>query len=395
MAKRPQYDRLDSGLLVPDWFPGRRRNELRSAKDFLFTPGAGCECEGAPTCTIGGDDFSVDDLESNWTPMLGWEGSIADGVLEQTADGVLLFNAEHPGEGFHPYVIQVRIKPGLGTAQIVFDYDIADDNYNAAVILSGVGSGSITLHETLTSVDYGSVGNLSFTPGNWYNFKVCVHETYAIVAYEDDNGPGTLFGAIPSATTRVGLGSFSIEGVGFDDFLYSLHGSEVAGCPDCMEGDMCLCPLIENPLKDSWWEVVVENIRAGDSCCPSLNGGYELIRLTDGQLAAFGCSWAALGDWPCCGWYFLFPTPVCNINFGMLGVEGEPGNIIIYFSFEECVPGNRNARINTFFDPITSSNQYISDGDVFSSSPLNTADSACCVEPYLNERVTLTFHNPL
>lgn len=235
MAK--QYKQLDSGLCVPSWMPDiRDRRRIRSARDFRFTPGAGCNGAGCgcDSCEVFKDDFTTDDLEDKWTAVSGsW--SIADGVLSTSSSNAVLICSRdfQDAPTFHNHVIQVKLKASTGDkSRIVFNYNSSSGAYHF-VEVEWADEISYVYIKASSGSTIATSDNLTFTNGEWYDFKVCVSDTTTLVNWSNPT-LANLYGTIAATRTACGVGTGTTSaGVQFDDFSLNQSGFEKSGCPTC------------------------------------------------------------------------------------------------------------------------------------------------------------------
>ncbi|MCK9569758.1 hypothetical protein M0R72_12515 [Candidatus Pacearchaeota archaeon] len=261
--KKPRYDQLDSGLMVPDWMPGRRRGELHRNRQFMFTPGGGCagaDCHCSQSCTIFFDDFATDDLAANWTEQSG-DWSIADGVLStSSSNAILTCNTTYPGGGFHNHVIQVSLKASTGKrSRIIFSY-VDSSNYNFIEVYWNGTSSYVYIKKnvagTISTVATSQVQN--FTNDAQFTFKVCVSSTAAVVNVVGETLVMTE--VVSSTTTTFGTGTGSISAaLYFDSVLFSKDVSETVGCPSCL----LPCSQCDDGLVAAYYQVSLSGISTG------------------------------------------------------------------------------------------------------------------------------------
>lgn len=286
-VRRRNYDQLASGLMVPDWFPGRRRGLSRN-REFLFTPGAGC---GGSNCGCGGcgiflDDFLTDDLAANWTQASGsW--AISAGTLSAgSSNAILTCNASYPEEGFHNHVVRVVMKAAAGKrSRILFNYS-SPSNYNCIeAYWNGVDS-----YIYLKTVVDGVESTVKTSPAlylesnSWYCFQVCVSsaKVNCMYGYWNNSWPSltpVAASALATSVVAVGLGTgASSSGLCFGTF--SLEREKSADYPDC-NGCQQPCGACTDGMGPDAFALSVENYTYLDNWMGSatiLNGDWLVER---------------------------------------------------------------------------------------------------------------------
>jgi hypothetical protein len=314
MAKH--FSQNDSGLLLPDAelsLPGRQRARHDVGQNRSMSRRRCC----CPSCTIFSDDFTADDLATNWTQQAGsW--SIGSGVLStSSSDAILTCNTSYPGGGFHNHVIQVSLKASTGDrSRIIFSY-VDSSNYNFVEVYWNTTSSYVYIKQkvagTISTVATSAVQ--SFTNGSWYDFKVCTLTNGAVVNFGTGT-PTVLLGVVPTTTDVDGVGTGTITSGGdFDNFLISYVATGGNGCPQCVY-DCTICT--SQPPPENFLVKTSGISNAACSDCAGLNGDFVLQRS------------APLGG-DTCHWQYIFPSTICSLaklNFYAYG----SGSSIVAFS---------------------------------------------------------------
>ncbi len=309
MAKR-KYSQLESGLMVPDWFPGRRR-EANSPKNYRYTPGGGscpgCRC-GTVGCDVFYDTFLEDDLSENWTEQSGtW--AISGGALStSSSNAVILCDTSCP-TGY--YVIEVSITASTGNRSRIY---FGTSNY-IEIYWNGGSS----------TVSVGGVSKtMSFTNGTTYSFYVCVSSVG--VQVNSAASACIVEAAIASSDSVCGLGTGSVSAAShFYNFAIRRSGKDTDGCPECSRG--CKYNNINWCNGDQAEEVqlTIPTVLPGSlwgSCavCSSL-GGTIILRAT--KLTDSIPSWASFWASGCkCAWIYEYSP-----RLGPCTVGGQPAYI--------------------------------------------------------------------
>ena len=334
MAKR--YQQHEDGLYLPDWMPGRRPRQPFGPKMFQFTPGCCC-----PTCVIFADDFSVDDLSTNWTQQSGtW--SIGSNILSTSSDNaVLTCNTAYPNGGtFHNHVIEASVKAvNSCRSRILFSYDSGTYNFleiywdGTKMYLYIKTSGGTTV-TTSTGQDY--------TAGNWYRFRLCVFDTYITLSWLDQPSV-IIFPVTPQVTSTtmtcgLGTGSNSSTTVYFGTFSFEKHQSEDATCKSCLTCSYC--------LYQKNFQLVISGLKTTDACgdtCHLLNGTWVMEGPQYQQNLGGGdhCIWTHNLGFTVCGYntlllYWLGAT-TCYVDIGDANIPQELGALFyLYGTPSDC-----------------------------------------------------------
>lgn len=303
-----KWHQSTTGLYLPgsDPFDRRRRSVL------LPTASRGmsrrrCCCA---TCIIFSDEFSTDDIATNWTQQTGtW--SVGAGVLStSSSNGVLTCNNSYPGGAFHNYTVDVKLKASTGNhSRIIFSY--SGGAYNFAEVYWN-GSASVVYLKKSDGTIVATSDSQNFTDGDWYSFRLCVTGTSAVVNILNTAPTHIIHGSVTSTSTTVGLGTGSLSGyVDFDDFDY-----EKEGCKQCA-GIVCSsCASSIGPLE---FLVSITITNKNCSSCASLNGDY---------VVSF-----AYQMYGACTWMYTFPSnQPCGATYINVTIGGSSVGVDMLFN---------------------------------------------------------------
>lgn len=251
-------------------------------------------CCGA-SCTFFSDDFSVDDLATNYTSVSGsW--SIGSGVLSTSSSTAILTGstANPNGDSNTNVTVTVNIATSGDTARIILDYQNSS-NYWYAEFKSGTGA-YLKIFQRSGGADYEMVNCTGITGHGTGTYRFCASIYNGTFRAEIDGSPRySIDFSSTFSQTGWGLGTGTLTGtVTFDNLVAAITSADCSpcanpGCPSVSIGPDCTnCSGTgTTPLNITCHIPAGTFSNSGCSFCTDVNN-------TDVACSEFGhgCEWA-------------------------------------------------------------------------------------------------------
>lgn len=233
---------------------------------FLF-PSCGC-CQ---TCTIFSDDFSTDNLATDYTTVSG-TFSVGSGVCTTTSAGALIVADAAGATGHGHATIKGKVDTSGGSFRLIGSY-VDSNNYLYCELVIDGASSTFKLWKRVSGSDTQLDTTYTFTgsTGTYYTLDLCWNGTIANASLDTSTsiqnyiyaGSGNIagFGASPNGGTAT-----------FDDLVFYKEYIDDATCISCSPA--CIACSDYSGLPS---QVQVDVTNLSDStcgACDTLNGTY-------------------------------------------------------------------------------------------------------------------------
>lgn len=207
-------------------------------------------CRCCASCDYFTDDFSADNLATDWDDRAGtW--AVGSGVLSTTSASALIVTTTESGATATGVYVEVLIRCATTSdiARVVAAY-VDDDNYWFAELQPGASNGTLKLFERAagSNTQRGPTATiLSLNANDQAALSICISPgavtTVAVVGTDfGSNSAGTAYAAtvsVDSTKAGVGTGSGSSD-VEFDSFVFGKHSVDDPLCYSCSHScDRC------------------------------------------------------------------------------------------------------------------------------------------------------------
>ncbi len=255
-------------------------------------------------CVLYTDDFSVNNLASDYTSVSGaW--AVAAGVLTTgNASGVLVLNTALPAGSTSVYVkVKVKCSNTGSAARIIIDY-VDSSNYWFVELQPGATNGTIKIFQRSggTNTVKSNVALGGFQANELWTVIVCFDYVKAAILVNTLDDTGTRGGGVSFSTsftiaaTQVGLGTGTNTGtVTFDDLSVERHWDDNTGCNKCYTPCVQCVPTIVPPTQV---QIDINSVfdAVGVLHCSDCNG-FNATFILDLQV---NCTWTYTNNYIAC-----------------------------------------------------------------------------------------------
>lgn len=297
-------------FLFPDWWP-----YLVVAG---FGLGPGCCC--GSTCAIFSDDFSSDNLATNWTGGTSGTWTVSGGTLNTSSTSAYRFTtATHP-DGAKAMKATVSISGSSGDIGRVYIAAVdASTNVMGEVKLGASGYMKLYQNGSLLAQVTGITISTSVA------VTLCISAGESFASFMQPNGRGVAYAISAITGTRAGVGTGgTASAVTFDDF--SMDRTDLPECPPCRAN----CPGCEDQVAPQEYEItitgVVDGIHQSHYCpgggCTGFNNTFIVYGVDPAQIYLIGSTWLCT--------YFTSGNVACSnaLFFRIGGPLGGPPTAI-------------------------------------------------------------------
>jgi hypothetical protein len=268
----------------------------------------GCCCD---PCEVFYDDFSVDNLATDWDDRSGTWTVTGGEVQTASSSALLVANTGWTSEAAAYADAEIQCANNADNARLVILY-VDDDNYWFAEVNPGAANGTLQLFERAGGVNTQRGTNQTitgFTTSETVEVKLCYANDLIIAEAQATSFPArigfTTTQTVAGTQAGVGTGSVTTR-CDFLTFQAKKHGSEVDDCPRCIS--CILCDTGEMPQQV---QVTVSGITDG-SCGDCTYWNATFILEAEGQVSNSPAT---------CRWTYTDPSPNCSGNFGIITLQ--------------------------------------------------------------------------
>jgi hypothetical protein len=278
-----------------------------------------CSNCGCGNCEIFSDDFSVDNLATDWDDRSGsW--AVSGGDLDCTSASALIVTTADVTAGLNGVFAAVKITCATTSdiGRLVIAY-VDDNNYWFAEVQPGASNGTLKLFQRSSGVNTqkGDTQTIAgFQATEQLQLVICYSSGVVVTTAGTNLATVSTSSSITIAGTQCGLGTGAgSSSVSFDDFSFTQHDVDNATCAFCDRAcNPCsdgLPATIEVTLPSNLYDSENNPINCvTTACCLTQNGQTVVLALDPTATFLSGvCQKPDVSR--NCFWNYTAPSPFC------------------------------------------------------------------------------------
>ncbi len=259
-----------------------------------------CCCGG---CTYFTDDYSVDNLATDYTVNAGsW--SVSASKLQTSSSNAQIIGNTEATDGHGHFQVTLTNSGSSDQIEIIGGY-VDSNNYFYALISYGASNGTAQLYKKVAGVDTAlgpDDAGVGLDASDTRTFTLCWDDEKVSI---DCANTGRMSWPHVATGTKVGIGTRTIAGtITADNWLLRKTLVDATSCPECA----IACSYCDSGLIPAELQVVLSGV-AAQTCggtCTSLDGTYTLSVI--GSVNPYAGSPAS----GLCGYRYEFPSAICS-----------------------------------------------------------------------------------